>query len=235
MDETTLRQQVEAAVTDKLNNREAFTLVDISHPIIQADNSVRHKQVRAIVDDLANAGEFDEAMFTSSPITVYPKPNKPITARLFHPDDPSFDVNSYTATNQELHRDQQTAPVLSTRGYDMTDDDGDDGSSGSVQVVSSTATGASVRKQCFVQSKMDTLNIPKTVVKAAGFAVGDSINVICDNGAMRIEKSASGRQRVDNEGRIRLHGENIGDRQHGTAYTAIAVEPSSGDFYIQVQ
>lgn len=237
MDAVTLQSKVESAVNDAIAAGKAFTMVDISHPIIHADPTVRHRQVRSIIEDMANNGAFDNGMYTSSPITVYPQPNKPVTARLFHPDDPSFDVNSYTATNQQLHRDQASAPanVITTRGYDMTDTDGDNGSNGSVQVVSSTPTGASVTKQCFVQSKGDTLNIPRTIVKAAGFATGDSINVADDNGSLRIEKAASGRQKVDKEGRIRLHGDNIGSRSNGAACTAIVVAPAAGDRYIQIQ
>ena len=237
MDAATLQQKVEQGVDAKITANQPFTMVDISHPIIKADPTVRHRQVRSVIEALASNGKFDNAMYTSSPITVYPQPNKPVQARLFHPDDPSFDVNSYTATNQELHRDQASAPanVITTRGYDMTDTDGDNGSNSTVQMVSSTVTGAPVTKQCFVQSKGDTLNIPRTIVKAAGFAVGDSINVTDDNGSLRIEKATSGRQKVDQEGRIRLHGDNIGSRANGTACTAVVVAPASGGSYIQIQ
>lgn len=234
-----LQKEVEDAVMNKVNSREAFTAVDISHPIIKNDPSIRHRQVRDAINAMINNGVFDQQIYTSSPITVYPKSNKPVTARLFHPDDPNFDINSYTATNQELDRgasgdDQGTK----TRGFDMTDSDGDDGSGfdgNSIQMISTTSTGAPVKKQCFIQALHNTINIPRVVVKAAGFATGEFIKISNTGSNITIEKDSSGKQQVDKEGRIRLHGPNINGFNSNVPYTAVVVEPSQGNKYIQIQ
>jgi len=234
-----LQKEVEDAVMSKISNREAFTAVDISHPIIKNDQSVRHRQVREVINAMINNGVFDQQIYTSSAITVYPQPNKPVTARLFHPDDPSFDINSYTATNQELDRgtsgDQQGTK---TRGFDMTDSDGDDGTGSdgnSIQMISTTSAGVPVRNQCFVQAMHDTINIPRVVVKAAGFASGDGIKISNSGGNVTVERDASGKQQVDKEGRIRLHGSSISGFVSNKPYTAVVVEPSQGNKYIQIQ
>lgn len=239
MDHNTLEAEVRSAVDAKISMREPFTLVDISHPIIERDNSVRHKQVRAIVDQLASDGLFDDEMYTSSPITVYPSPSKPCSARLFHPDEPTFDINSYTATNQVLHRDGSGSSAIvqstSTRNFDMTDGDGDDGSQDDINVITTTASGAPVTKQCYVQSKANTLNVPVTIVTAAGFKPGDSINVKNSSGVIQIEKSNSGKQKVDKEGRIRLHGNKIEGHDPASKCTAVVITPNGSDTYIQIQ
>ncbi len=242
MDNATLKQKVIDAVNAKINAREAFTTVDISHPLISEDNSVRHKQVRPIIEELWAKGEFEDAAFTASPITVYPKPNDPQTVRLFHPDEPGFDPNSYTATNQVLVRDGQPAatPASSdgaiTRGFSM-DADGDDGSDDGAQVVTSTPSGAKVTCQCQIQPANDVVNVPRIIVKRAGWSPGDNLSIASSGKTLTIQRETNGSQQVDKEGRIRLHGGNVSalQRSRGEPVTALLVSPSSGDQYIQVQ
>ncbi len=234
MDDATLKQKVEEAVGQKVLDREPFTTVDISHPIIAEDKSVRHRQVRTLVEEIVGRGDLDEGMFTSSPITVYPQPGKPVTARLFHPDDPTFDINSYAATHQKLNRGQAALGPAVTRGYDMTDDEGDDGSDDGVTHVTSTPTGAPVTKQCFIQPKQGSLNIPSIIVKGAGFNNGDKFGISLVSGAIRIERASSGSQVVDKEGRIRLHGKSIASKDDTNTCTATVVSPQNGDAYIEV-
>lgn len=107
MEASDLKAKVIAAVFSKMDAREAFTTADISHPIIQEDSTVKHSDVRKIVDEMWNAGDIQNESYTHSGITVYPKPGKTSPARLFHPDEPGYDVNSYSAINQELTREQK--------------------------------------------------------------------------------------------------------------------------------
>lgn len=237
MDDATLRDKVRAAVLAKIDAREAFTNVDISHPIINEDNSVRHREVRAIIDEIWNAGEIQNEEYTASTITVFPKPNKPVNARLFHPDEPDFDPNDYTAVNQELHRDQTDASKsqVSTRGFQMIDSDGDDGSNDGPTAITATATGQKVTAQCQIQPKEGSLNIPRRLIKQAGYAAGDSIGIKVENSAVIVQKGGDD-QKVDAEGRIRLHGPTVSNLgTPGQAVTALLVEPSNGAAYIQVQ
>lgn len=240
MDAATLKSRVETLINDKINQQLAFTTVDISHPIIADDPSVRHRDIRQVLNEMVNRGDFDNAMYTSSPITVYPSPNKPQTARLFHPDEPTFDPSSYHSTDQELTRKISgwaSAPPDTGRTpqYDTTDSDGDDGSDDGVNVVTTTAKGHQVVKQCFVQSKRDTLSIPRILVRSAGLSIGDQISVTHTNGVIKIEKTITGSQEVDKEGRIRLNAlaKRI-TKASGAICNAMVVDDMAGKKYIQV-
>lgn len=237
MDQNALQPIVEQAVMAKINAREPFTTVDISHPIIAdlPNDNVRHREVRSCIDAMINQGVFDNSMYTSSSITVYPKPGMSVDARLFHPDDPTFDPSSYTATNQELNRTQKTGS--SNIRLIQMDSDGDDGSQASNLPATATQTsgGHAITKQCYVQTKQLTLSIPKIIVGHAKFAINDPVDVQYANNMIVIKKSSSGSQKVDAEGRIRLHGSKISNRTNGTLCTAMVVEPVGDDPYIQIQ
>lgn len=237
MDDATLRDKVRTAVFSKVDAREAFTNVDISHPIINEDSSVRHREVRALIDEIWNAGELQNEEYTASTITVYPNPSKPVAARLFHPDEPDFDPNSYTAVNQELVRDKSdtSKSQVSTRGFKMIDSDGDDGSQDGPTAITTTATGHQVTAQCQIQPKEGSLNIPRRLIKQAGFASGDQLGITMENSAVVVKKGGND-QKVDAEGRIRLHGPTVSNLgTPGQAVTALLVNPSNGSPYIQVQ
>lgn len=102
MDAADLRQKVEDAVRQKITAQESFTNVDISHPLIAEDPAVRHNDVKEIINDMQRNGEFRNAGYRVSKVTVEPSPGQTATARLFHPD--SVDPSTYTATQQELKR-----------------------------------------------------------------------------------------------------------------------------------
>lgn len=242
-----LRQAVRDAVLKLIDNRQPFTNVDISHPLIQQDPTIRHRDVRKLIDELWADGTIGNEEYTVSTITVYPSPNKGVAARLFHPDDPQFDPNTYTATHQELVRpttpaaQPDPASVLSpvrTQGFSITDKDGDDGSNDPPALVTATVSGAKVTAQCEVQQKETTVNVPRLLIKNAGWDAGTSISIKLAGGAIQIHKAPTdGDQRVDNEGRIRLHGSNVSalGKAHGQPVQALLVQPNSGDSYIQIQ
>lgn len=237
MDDATLNQKVRDAVFTKVEAREAFTNVDISHPIINEDSSVRHRQVRTLIDEIWNTGGLQEEEYTVSTITVYPQPSKPVSARLFHPDEPDFDPNSYAAVNQELVRDQSdtSKSQVSTRGFKMVDSDGDDGSQDGPIAITATVTGQKVTAQCQIQPKEGSLNIPRRLIKQAGFNAGDQLAIESNSGAVLIKKGGND-QKVDAEGRIRLHGPTVQTLgSPGQAVTVLLVEPNDGDAFIQVQ
>jgi hypothetical protein len=239
MDSAVLKQRVRDAVFEKIEGRVAFTNVDISHPIISDDSSVRHREVRAEIDALWDAGEIQNEEYTASTITVYPKPSKPVGARLFHPDEPDYDPDEYTATNQELHRSGSgTSPTLSapvTTGFQMTDDDGDDGSQDAPVAITSTVGGQQVTRQCQVMPKEGSINIPRHLIKQAGFNAGDQIGIALGNSILTIKKGGND-QKVDSEGRIRIHGPNASNLgQLGQSVTALLVTPTGEDAFIQVQ
>ena len=102
MDSVTLRSEVEAAVDVKLANQEAFTIVDISHPIIEKDKTVRHKDVKSFVEGLHRDGLMSSSGYKTSMIDVHPKPGVTKQARLWHPD--TFDVSTYQSVDQTLTR-----------------------------------------------------------------------------------------------------------------------------------
>jgi hypothetical protein len=233
MDISALRDEVRQAVFAKIDAREPFTNVDISHPIIHK-HGVRHREVRAIIDEIWNSGELQNEEYTTSTITVYPQPNKPVAARLFHPDESDFDPNSYTAVNQELIRDQNKTQA-STRGFKMIDSSGDDGSQDGPTAITSTVSGHKVTAQCQIQPKEGSLNIPRRIIKQAGFTAGDQLDIKQDNGSVKIQKGGND-QKVDSEGRIRLHGSTVADLgKPGEAVTVLLVTSNDGKLYIQVQ
>ena len=239
MDDATLRVEVENRISELIQQGEAFTTVDVSHPIIAKDESVRHRQVRQIIDEMDAQGTMDIADYLRSTITVYPQGNqsKPLNVRLWHPD--GYDVSAYTRIQQKLARssDQSTSTAaVAPRGIDMSDQDDDGGGDGD-PLIATTSSGDTVTKQCQVQQKQDTLNIPLSIIREAGFRSGDAFEISKSSTAVSIEKSSTGKQRVDHEGRIRVHGDNVRilGKPHGVRCTVMVAENANGQKYIQVQ
>lgn len=200
-DLTVLRKNVEKLVHQKLDACEAFTSVDISHPLIADDPDIRHHEVRACLNQILTQELLDEAEFTASMITVYP--NGPgsagCAARLWHP--VSYDASEYETVNQILVR----KPALSAKPS-IPDTKGNMVFS----VPLDNSTPSKSPGTCHIQQVENTLNIPKAVVSKAGFKPYDHISVklsLSDKKAC-IVPALTGTQRVDREGRIRLHGEN---------------------------
>jgi len=230
---------VRDAVDEKIASQTSFTNADISHPIIANDPTVGHRHVRAEIDRLWNAGVIQDHEFTQTMITVYPKPNKPAPARLFHPDDAEFDPSEYTATHQQLHRTdpsgvtQLSAPV--TSGFHMMDIDGDDGSQDGGVAITSTVAGQMVSRQCQIMPKEGSINIPRHLIKQAGFNTGDQVGIELGTGVLIVKRGGND-QRVDSEGRIRIHGPkaaNIGNP--GQTVTVLLVTPSGEDAFISLR
>lgn len=231
-----LEQSVRDAVKVKFDAREAFTTADISHPLKRVDPNVRHRHVRAIINQMIRDNELQAADFTTSPITVWPDPHSPTPARLFHPDDPGFDPNSYTARNQQLSDINPVTTKMSGRSIDMSDDDGPvDG----LTVITNTKSGHPVTKQCQIQPRQGSINVPALLVRAAGLSTGDFIHIDIDQTpSVKISKAHMNTgQTVDAEGRVRLHGGNVTalKKPNGSNCTAMLVTPPSGEKYIQIQ
>lgn len=261
MDMQSLKQTVINAIKDRLKlpnlDDRAFTSVDISHPIIQADiaangkRTVFHRQVNQIIHDLFAMGELvcdDSIPLVRTAITVWPKPGETATAFLYHPDDPMYDPNTYNSRNQELVV-QKPGNVLAaqpggsvglaqTRNFNMDDDD-ESKSDQTANVITTTVSGQPVTKQCQIQRRQDTLNIPRILVKAAGWAPGDAVSVTAVGPTIFVRKEIPGHQRVDAEGRIRVHGKNVDamNKKMGDICLALLVEPTNGSHapYIQIQ
>ncbi len=232
MDDATLRIEVENQIQDLIGKSEAFTTADISHPIINKDESVRHKQVKAIVDEMDTAGNFHVAGYIRGSTTIYLQgdPSKPMNVRLWYPDNGNFDPDSYSRTSQKLSRsgDSQSSP---SRGIDMTDDDDDDAD----PVVTNTVDGHAVTKQCSIQQRNDTLNIPLLLIKDAGFNSGDAFSVVQSSNRITVHKSAAGKQNVDAQGRIRIHGANIAAVKKADGSTCKALVATNGsEKYIEI-
>lgn len=240
-----LEQIVRNAVENFLDSREAFTTADISHPIIRDDNSIRHKDVKELIDKMYASNEMEEAAFTVTPITVWPQGgNKPINGvRLFHPDEPGFDVSSYTRNKQTLVRDNtmtRAANDFATgNGTVRASDTRPDYNSDVIANPSNTSNGDQVLKTCHapVQCSRYCLNIPKTISDSAGFHAGDAFVVLCGVNDMVIQKNTNGDQTVDSEGRIRIYSgalSRIG-KNYNDSCLIMEVKDQFGNVFIQVQ
>lgn len=214
MSSLTLAQQVVTAVRTKLDADEPFTHACISHPIIEASPSVGHRFVKDEVLGLWRSGQLVDGngvAYLRTPITVYPQgPSGPTAkANLYYPDN-GYDPYGFDATSQILNRD---------------DDD--------TTTITNTADGSTVTKQCSVQSVEKTLNVPRFLIKDIGWHSGSYVSVSSAGGIVQIRLDPQGAQKIDNEGRIRLHGSNV-DALQNNSPTAFVVESSQGDKYIQI-
>lgn len=207
MDDTTLRMRVEQAVKDNLDAMIPFTTVDISHPLIKEDADVRHWQVRQVVNEMEARGEMQAADFESSNITVYPEgPGKPSAiARLWHPI--GYDPSDYKGGHKVLIRNQAPATAASTPAFVSVK------RPAQPPVVPGVAVAPGVvSKMGKIQSRNNTFSIPTKVVRAAGLKPNDYVRVntnpIRSDCTISITRADAGKglQRVDKEGRIRLHG-----------------------------
>jgi hypothetical protein len=117
----------------------------------------------------------------------------------------------------------------------MVDADGDDGTQDGPVAITTTVSGQQVSRQCQVMPKEGSINIPRHLIKQAGFAAGDQIGIALGNGVLTVKKGGND-QKVDNEGRIRIHGPNASNLgQPGQSLTALLVTPQGQDAFIQVQ
>lgn len=212
-----LNERVRNRVNDFVESRRAFTTVDISHPIINDDPTVRHRQIREVIEEMLTEGYFDEVAYTTTNITVHPQPGQDVGARLFHPDEPGFDVDSYTKVSQELHR-RSVNKIAVTK---VTDE--------------ASTVAIQHRSTVRVQQRECTLNIPKKLVVGAGLKEGDRFTISFDGTAIRIEKTMTGNC-VDAEGRIRIHGMQRYNKMPGDACNVAVLSSSSilSTTYIQI-
>lgn len=221
---TDVKTAARSTVQDMLNDGDPFTSACISHPMIKLDASVRHRDVAQAIRDMWNGGQMiagDGSSYVRTSITVWPDGpgTTPANAWLYHPD--SFDASGFKPRSRVLIRN----------------DDGDDGDDGDDAVVSlaNTADGSTIQKQCQVQKVETTLNVPRTIIKKIGWAFGDNIDVEVTGSTVVIKKAASSSKgkKIDQEGRIRLHGDAVKALQT-TSPIAMLVDPNGADNYIQI-
>ena len=203
MNDTDLRLLVEEEVENKISAEEAFTTADISHPIIKRHNDVRHREVKTIIENLESRGTMAVADYETTNIKVFPKGpgSSGVTARLWHPE--NYDVDDYKGGHKVLVRGQP-ATTADQGVVAIFDND----STPALAQKSTTPTNAVITKHVTIQHKNCTLNIPAVVVQAAGWNKGDRFIIVNGGATMTIQLSAIGKQAVDKEGRIRIHGTN---------------------------
>jgi len=179
-------------VREKLDHSEPFTNACISHPLIKKDSTVRHRDVKKIIDKMWQNQELEDPnlqLYLRTTISVFPEgPGRPTAqAYLYYPSD-GYDPHSFSAVSRVLIRGDQS---------DTND------------TKTSVSGGTSTRK-CAVQKAEATLNIPRCLIKEAGWVSGDKIYVMSanSNGMIGLMKSSIGNQVIDKEGRLRLHGSN---------------------------
>ena len=220
-----VRTEVQKLVQTLLDAGDAFTSACISHPIIKNDAGVRHRDCTREVRNMWNGGQMidgDGSTYVRTSITVWPDGpgTTPANAWLYHPDD--YDVDGFKPRTRVL-----------VRGATPDTDEDDD----TVVNITSTADGSAVVKQCQVQQKEKTLNIPRQLIKDVGWAPGQELDVDVNGSIVTIKiKTASAetaKQKVDNEGRIRLHGKTV-DVLATTTPLALLVDPTGAAKYLQI-
>lgn len=199
-DLTQLQLDVEDIVWEKLSACEPFTTADISHPLIKKDASIRHHEVRAAMNRMLTDAELDAADFQTSNITVFPDGpgSQGRIARLWHPT--SYDPQDYEGNKKVLIRGGSSAPMSAGTSNAFI-----------AHRIPTTARVVLLSETCHRQLLNDTLNIPRTVVAQAGLKPLDTVKVIPappSLGKFDIVPctGTKGLQKVDKEGRIRLHG-----------------------------
>ncbi len=237
MDHAKLVDLVTGQVNACLLSCEPFTSACISHPIIEQNSEVRHRQVSEIVKDLWASDGFvgdDDGMavdYLRTLIDVYPDgPGTKTKAYIYYPDN-GYDPHSFTSNDRILTRNTSS----NVPNFDM-DADIDDGTT-----VINLANGSVVSKQCSVQNRSDALNVPRFVIGAAGWSPGDKIAIDIDADGVNIRRDDDGQQEVDKEGRVRLYGKSVAALSgtptinRGTMFQALLVTPNVGDKYIQLR
>ncbi len=218
---TDVRTETQKTVQDLLNGNEPFTSACVSHPIIKEDADVRHFDVSQAIRGMWRGGQMigeDGSPYVRTSITVWPDGpgTVPANAWLYHPD--NFDPDSFNPRSRVLVRSGSV-------------DDGDD----AVATLTNTADGSTVQRQCQVQKVDTTLNVPRSLIKKIGWQPGDGLTVDATGATVVIKKTtdATAKRRVDQEGRIRLHGAAVGALKT-TSPIALLVDPTGADKYLQI-
>lgn len=233
-----IRPLVRDAVQAKLDACEAFTSVDISHPLIKKDKEIRHYMVRKIINEMLNDGDLALADFETTTITVYPNGpgSKGVPAVLYHP--LGYDVDDYNKTSQVLIRGDETkvptsTPVSAPTGLPSFRSPTTSATPHRNPSMASLPTNTVVSRKVHRQTRRGTFNIPTRLVQAANFRCGDviSIDTADPNCKVAIKKGrdTNHQQVVDLEGRIRLHGKRADAA--GTTATVCVVD-NGNDQYI---
>lgn len=211
--------KVASEVQERLDADKPFTSACISHPVIAADHTVRHRDVSSSIREMWRHGEMigKDGPYCRTSITVWPDGpgSAPQNAWLYHPD--QFDPQSFKPTSRVLVRNVQD------------DDD-------PAVTISNTADGSTIQKQCQVQKVETTLNIPRTLIEKIGWKAGDGLTVDVTGSTVVVKKTTNSdpaKRKVDQEGRIRLHGAAVTALQT-TSPVALLVTPNGADNYIQV-
>lgn len=228
--------KVLALIQEKLDACEAFTSACISNPIIEEDNVVRHSQVNSAIKDNWAINGFvgdDDGMqvdYLRTLIDVYPKGpgSSPVKAYCYYPDN-GYDPYLFSKNSRVLVRDNDPKVDPTARTFDMDCDDDEDAA-----VLTNTADGGTVTKQCSVQTKENRLNIPRFIIKAAGWDTGDFVNPVVKPGdIIEIRRTSSpSAQSVDKEGRVRLYSD-FASMFDGANCTAALVDDGN-EKYIQL-
>ncbi len=215
--DSALGQSVQKAVQVKLDASEPFTNACISHPLIVADVRLAyHWDVKLII-----AAMWRERMlgtYLRTPVTVYPHGASGETARanLFYPDD-GYDPYTFSAVNRILIRVDQSDNDTIVDGTTITN----------------TLAGSVVTKQCSIQDVESTLNVPRFLIKAAGWKSNDHVGVDISGGLVTIKKTNSGKQVIDKKGSFRLHG-TTATMLKDKSPIAVLVTPDAGEKYLQI-
>lgn len=218
---TDVGTETQKAVQELLNANEPFTTACVSHPIIMDDDGVRHFDVSSAIRSMWRGGQMigeDGSSYVRTNITVWPDgPGTiPATCWLYHPD--NYDTDGFKPRSRVLIRSGSV-------------DDGDD----AVVSLTNTADGSTIQRQCQVQKIESTLNVPRQIIKKIGWQPGDNLTVKITGSTVVVKKTsdATTKRKVDQEGRIRLHGAAVAALQT-TSPIALLVDPTGADNYIQI-
>ena len=110
-----------------------------------------------------------------------------------------------------------------------SDSDDDDDVDDQVPIISNIS-GAKVSRQCTVQNRNPRLNVPRYILRQAGFDPGDHYKVTDNHGHVTIKKAQSSDRVVEADGRIRINSNMLPTHQ----CTAMLVQGTNGD-YIHIQ
>lgn len=222
-----LRQKIEDAVNAKIEAGEPFTSACISHPLIAADSDVRHYEVSNEIRRMWRDSDMPSNFIRSS-VTVWPNGpgRQTATAWLYHLDD--YDPSNFNGEKKVLVRGGVASVVVPAADLGDGLDDADD----TVAIVN-TADGSAVSRPCSVQKSDLTLNVPRFLIKSLAWKTNDSVSVEKDGTTITIKRDAAGKQKVDAEGRIRVHG-NVIDVLTTKTPTAWIAEPATGEKHIEI-
>lgn len=231
---------VEKVVREKLDACEPFTTVDISHPLIKHDPSIRHYEVRLIINQMDKRGDIEAADFETSMVRVFPDGQSTgIMVRLWHP--AGYDVSQYANTRQALIRANNTSEARRIEDA-LKLADGNREKASKVLGIPLRTLYRKLKKyglgytlgSCRLQHKDAVLNVPARLIREAGWVSGDSVCVRravdhLGKWMVLIQKSQkpNASHCVDHEGRIRIHGEiaKLAVDSSGKAVARLATTP----------